>query len=63
MHVARFDRPRLERLHRNTLEGLQDTLLTTIVIAAVSVVTPRYGVEFADYDHGIAVSAVENARV
>jgi hypothetical protein len=63
MHVARTDRARLERLHRNTLEGLQDTLLTTIIIAAVAVVTPRYGVEFGCFTHGIGVSALEHASV
>ena len=57
MHLAKTDRPRLERLHRNTLDGLQDTLLTTILISAVTVVTAKYGTEFAPFEHAITVSA------
>jgi hypothetical protein len=63
VHLSKTNRPRLDRLYENTVAGVQDTLLTTIIISAVTVVTAKYGTEFARFEHAISVRALEGASV
>jgi hypothetical protein len=57
VHLARTDRAKLARIHESTLEGGTDEFLTVILLSAVSIVTAKYGVEYAPFEHFIGVRA------